>query len=100
MEETLLEYVLNEKIGDELFRVQIKKSVGGNLVGRKDFIKTILRQTTLDEFMPLGLDKHNLPQHDIRVVYTVHPKCFTKPNIIKLYLDLQKDLDNYIRSLR
>lgn len=96
----LLEYVLNEKIGDGKYKLKIRKSSGGKVDGRKNFVRTSMRQTTLHEFANIDLDKNNLPEHYVEIIYTVHPKCFIKGEIIKLYLDIQNDLDNYIRSLR
>jgi len=99
----LMEYVLMEKTKGTGYSVRIRKSTGGNLPKRAPFIRKVLRQATLFEYMPTIFgDTHEAPEyeHEKWIYYTVHPRFFKDKKIIKLYNMLLQDLDDYIRENR
>ncbi len=99
----LMEYILIEKTKGTNYTVRVRKSTGGNLPKRTPFIRKVLRQATLFEYMPTVLgDTHPKPEyeHEKQIYYTVHPRFFKEEKIIKLYNMLLQDLDDYIRENR
>ena len=99
----LMEYVMNEKTVGTGYRVRIRKSTGGNLPKRAPFIRQVMRQTTLFEYMPTAFgDTHPEPKvdHPKDITYTIHPRQFTEEKIIKTYHMIKQDLDDYIRAKR
>ena len=105
MKETILlrEYVINEKTKGTGYRVRVRKSTGGNLPKRAPFIRQVLRQTSLYEFMPTAIgDVVPEPEykHDKDVIYTIHPREMKDEKVVKLYNMLLQDLDEYIRNHR
>ena len=99
----LMEYVMNEKTKGTGYRVTIRKSTGGNLPKRSPFIRQVMRQTSLYEFMPTAIGDI-IPEtefkHDKDVIYTIHPREIKDEKIINLYNMLLQDLDEYIRKHR
>ena len=99
----LMEYVINEKTRGTNYNVRLRKSTGGNLPKRAPFIRQVMRQTSLYEFMPTAIgDIIPVPEvtHDKDVIYTIHPRELKDEKVLKIYNMILQDLDEYIRKHR
>jgi len=99
----LLEKVLNDKLSMKdkaKYNILVHASSSGNLPNRVPFIRQVYRQTTLDEFIDVGVGdiKQNVGKMDI--IYTVHTRQLQEDKIAKTHEMLIKDLDDYIFSKR
>ena len=95
----LIEKMMNEKIGDFNINVKVNKT-NGRLPNRQIFTRNVLRQSTLDEYMDMGIDSALVLRHPLMVIYTVIPNHLKKDKLYDLVDMLIKDLDKYLFSLR
>jgi len=91
----LMERILNEKVGNFNYVVKVHKSTGA---GRKKFLRSIVRQTTLDEFAEI--DGEPQYRHPKTITYTVHPSQMRADTLNALIDDLVKDLDIFLHKNR
>ncbi len=91
----LIERILNERVGKFNFKVKVHKSTGA---GRKKFLRSITRQTTLDEFTQM--DGEPQFRHPKTITYDVHPLQLSADKLNSLVDELVKDLEVYLHSVR
>ena len=93
----LIEKILNDTISDFNVTVKVNKT-NGKLPDRKTYSRSVLRQTTLDEYM--DLDGTAVHKHPLNVIYTVMPNHLRKDKLYDLVDELVKDLNKYLYTLR
>jgi|TARA_R110002074_G_scaffold393511_1_gene580049 hypothetical protein len=93
----LIEKILNDTIGDFNCTVKVNKT-NGKLPDRKIYSRSVLRQTTLDEYM--DIDGTAVHKHPLNIVYTVMPNHLRKDKLYDLVDVLVNDLDKYLFTLR
>ena len=93
----LIEKILNDTIGDFNVTVKVNKT-NGKLPNRKNYSRSVLRQTTLDEYM--DLDGTPVHKHPLNIIYTVMPNHLRKDKLYDLVDELVKDLNKYLYTLR
>ena len=89
----LLEYILNEKAGDEPVKVVIQL---GN-TGKQMFTKKVMRQTKLSDYFNLTTQQA-IEGTDIYIYYTFHKK-YLMEDLSTLLQVLQADLENELFNL-
>jgi hypothetical protein len=94
----LLERMMNDRTGSFNCEVKINKTNGGNLPNRKMFIRTVSRQTTLDDY--IKIESEATVEHPLRLIYTIHPKFMRLEKLNDLVDALQKDLDIFLHEIR
>jgi len=89
----LLEYILNESVGDEPVKIVIQL---GN-TGKKMFTKKVMKQTKLSDYFNLTTQQAT-EGTDIFIYYTFHKK-YLMEELSDLIQILQSDIENELFDL-
>lgn len=98
---TLLEKMLRKKIGDNgKYTIRVNITNQGNLPNRAPFIRKVYRQSSLLEYMDMGIGDVKPLETIFDIHYTVTQRALQEDKISETYDLIEKDLDDYMFSKR